>query len=119
MVDMVINETNFYAQKVSSVDLMASSGEIKVCLWILFVSGYSGVPRIYIYRDTANDTGNSIIPKAVRRNRLRELKRYLQFERDADPRDRFSKVRNVARRLDNFFFSSTSFRPVISLTTSV
>ena len=103
MIEMIRNESNFYARKMNDIDLAASKDDILVFLAILLLSGYNILPRFDMYWDQNEDVGNRAVQKAMRRNRFRDLKRFIHFEREVDKGDRYSKVRKVASKLQKSF----------------
>ncbi|CAG0892434.1 unnamed protein product, partial [Cyprideis torosa] len=103
MINMIVEESNFYARKKDNIDLMLARDEAYTFLAILILSGYNPVPRFDLFWDSSEDMGNRAVQNAMRRNRFREIKRYLHFEREVDKSDRYSKVRSVIRRLQKSF----------------
>ena len=103
MMSHIVEETNFYARKKSNIELALTKEEMYTFLGILMLSGYSQVPRYLMYWESGVDMGNQAVQDAMRKNRFRDIKRYIHFEREVNKTDRFSKVRSIAGKLQKSF----------------
>ena len=91
----VVENTNRFAKQKGNHTFSTSSSEIKAFLAMLFISGYSTVPRRPMYWEPAGDVHNAAVAKIMTRNRFDSI---MQFSHVADNdnlllNDRMAKVR--------------------------
>ena len=95
LIDYIAQQSVIYAKQCGNHNFCINSGEVRVILAILLLSGYSRVPRRDMYWEQAADVRNEAVATAISRNRFRECLRYLHLadNQNLDPNDRYAEVR--------------------------
>ena len=102
VIDYIALQSVIYAKQCGNHNFCINSGEVRVILAILLLSGYSRVPRRDMYWEQAADVRNEAVATAISHNRFRECLRYLHLadNQNLDPNDRYAKVRPLFTALN-------------------
>lgn len=73
----IVNESNKYALFLNDPDPKITVDEMKCCFAILILTGYAELPGRDFYWDSQNDMRNEMVSQAMRRDRFRQILRYL------------------------------------------
>ena len=82
--DIITTQTKIYVNQYKGLNTPAISGEIKVAISILLLSGYFRVTYSELYWYASPDTHNVLVSKPLLRNRFREIFSNLHIWDNAD-----------------------------------
>ena len=82
-IDYIAQQSVIYAKQSDNHNFCINSGEVRVMLVILFLSGYLRVTRRDMYWEKAADVRNEAVANAISCNCFRECLRYLHLARNA------------------------------------
>ncbi|KAJ8963891.1 hypothetical protein NQ314_005308 [Rhamnusium bicolor] len=100
IVNYVVQESKKYAQFINQPDPKITKDEMR-CLGILILSGYNSLPSKRMYWELREDTQNSLVCNAMRRNRFLQLQRFFHCadNNDMDPNDNAWKILPLVNRI--------------------
>ena len=103
--DMIVKESNRYAQQKNSVQFVLDSSDLDLFVGILVLSGYHSLLRERLYWTRDEDVKIPFVTTKMSRNRFLDIKRYIHLaDNDAvDPNDKLYKVRSFMSALNSRF----------------
>lgn len=102
-VNLMVVETNRYAQQKGNHVLNVTSDEIYVFLGIMLLTGYHKLHSKRAYWSVEPDVHTPIVANAMRRARFEEIMRYLHFSDNSllDGTDSMAKIRPIMKQMNN------------------
>ena len=77
--DLVINQSNLYAQQQNCHEFSLKKQQLKRCLGFMLFSGYDRLPRERMYWEKADDCRVNIVSQALSRQEYMDIKRNLHL----------------------------------------
>ncbi|XP_045477491.1 piggyBac transposable element-derived protein 3-like [Harmonia axyridis] len=101
IVRMLVEESNKYALFLNHPDPKIESDEMKCFIGILILTGYNSLPGKCFYWDSESDMGNQLVKEAMRRDRFRQIMRFLHCADNTKPnyKDKMWKLRPLIEKL--------------------
>ncbi|KAB0799672.1 hypothetical protein PPYR_07552 [Photinus pyralis] len=102
---LILEESKKYALFLNLPDPKISMSELKCFIGILIATGYNILPGKDFYWDSGDDMGNQMIKNACRRDRFRQIMRFLHLADNTqmNPNDKLWKLRPLIDRLQRNF----------------
>jgi len=102
MLDLVINQSNLYAQQQNRHEFNLKKHQLKRFLGFLLFSGYHRLPRERMYWENAEDCRVNIVSQALSRQEYMDIKRNLHLADNATVHacDKFYKLRRYMELLN-------------------
>lgn len=95
VIGLLVEQSNKYALFCNQPNPNISKGEMKCAIGILIVTGYNELPGRDFYWDSKMDMKNSMVSESMRRDRFRQIIRYLHCVDNLQPnlQDKMWKLR--------------------------
>lgn len=108
IIEFLVEQSTKYALFLNNPDPQISAEEMKCAIAILILTGYNQLPGRDFYWESQNDVKNIMVSDAMRRDRFRQILRYLHCADNTkpDPNDKLWKVRPLMDKLKNRFIEN-------------
>ena len=102
LLDLIVVLSMLYAKQNGNRSFVTAPEEMRVVLGILVLSGYSRLPRRWMYWEQCSDVRNTAATDAIPRNRFDDCLRYLHFANNQNltADDRYAKFRSIFSMLN-------------------
>jgi len=109
-VDHLVEQTNLYASLSNENFNPVTTSEMLTFIGILYLTGYVRLPARDMYWERSADTHQSFVSDAMRRDRFREIFRYIHLADNMRmDNDKYYKVRPIFRILNEAFKSCAAY----------
>lgn len=108
IVQFLVDQSNKYALFLNDANPKITCDEMKCCLAILILSGYAELPGRDFYWDSNADMRNQMVSQAMRRDRFRQIIRYLHCADNTKPNqsDKAWKLRSLMDMIKQKFMEN-------------
>lgn len=108
IVELLVEQSRNYALFCNRPDPTISPDEMKCVIGILIVTGYNQLPGRDFYWDSQKDMKNSMVSESMRRDRFRQIIKYLHCADNTHPSltDKIWKLRPLMDKLKSKFIKN-------------
>ena len=121
LLELIVVQSMLYAKQNGNHSFVTDPEEMRVVLGILLLSGYSRLPRQWMYREQCSDVRNTAAADAMPRNRFDDCLRYLHFANNQNLTvdDRYAKFRSIFSMLNEKWLNHFSNENYLSIDESM